>query len=212
MVASAGTYGGVPAAQRRAERRERLLDAALDLLGREGYAATTVRGVCRRARLTPRYFYESFVSLDALVVAVYDRIVEEAAATMLEALDAAPDDARAKSRAAIEAFVRHLTDDPRRLRVSVAEALGSEPLIRRRQRTLRTFAELVAAQAREFYRPPPTADRLVSTTAHLLVGGLAELLIAWHDGSLDTTIEQLIDDCTELFVATGEAARAIASR
>jgi hypothetical protein len=40
----------------------------------------------------------------------------------------------------------------------------------------------------------------------MLAGGLAEALLAWLDRSLRVTREQLIEDCTDLFVANGEAA------
>ena len=43
-------------ADRRAERRELLLDAAFDLLGTAGWSATTVRSVVERSALNPRYF------------------------------------------------------------------------------------------------------------------------------------------------------------
>src|SRR5258705_353216 len=67
MVAAAPArrYAGASADERRDERRARLLAAGLDALGTDGHRATTVRGVCARARLTPRYFYESFDDLDA---------------------------------------------------------------------------------------------------------------------------------------------------
>jgi AcrR family transcriptional regulator len=207
-----GVYGGVPAETRRADRRQRLLDAAFELLGTKGSQATTVRGVCARARLTPRYFYESFDDLDGLLVAVFDRVFEEATRRVLAAMEAAPPDPRARSRAAIETFVVPLPKDPRRTRVAFVEALGNEPVMRRRLAGMRLFAELVAAEARALYRPPPEADDLVDITATMLVGGLAELLITWVDGGLVVSREQLIDDCSELFVATGESAVAIAAR
>jgi AcrR family transcriptional regulator len=69
---------------RKAERRTLLLDATFDLLGTEGAEATTVRAVCLKARLNPRYFYESFDDLDTLVVAVYDRVVERRQRVALE--------------------------------------------------------------------------------------------------------------------------------
>jgi AcrR family transcriptional regulator len=199
-------YRGVPADERRAARRRQLLDAALEMLGDEGYARTTVRGVCRRANLTPRYFYESFDDLETLVVTVFDEVIGATTEAMIEAVEAAPHDARAKSRAAIETFVRGLTDDPRRARVAFVEALGSERLMRRRLDTLRLCSDLVAAQARAFYEPPREADTIVDLTAAVLVGGMAELLIRWLDGSLDVSREELIDHLTELFVATGENA------
>jgi AcrR family transcriptional regulator len=199
-------YGGVAASERSAARRQRLLDAGLDLLGTDGWQATTVRGVCARAKLTPRYFYESFPDLDALLLAVFDEIGAELAQAVLEAVIPPPGDAPTTARAAIGAAVDVITGDPRKGRVLFAEGIGSEALTRRRLATLRSFASMVAAQGSAFYGIGDAADPLVQTTALMLVGGLAETFMAWLDGSLNVTREQLIGDCADLFVATGEAA------
>ena len=199
-----GLYGGVIASERQAGRRVRLLEAALELLGTEGWRATTVRAICAKAKLTPRYFYESFADRDQLLVALFDELVTEAAARVLEAVEGAERDARAKARAAIGAFVELVTDDPRKARVLFMEAVGSEPLALRRFETVRMFATLVAQQGREFYGVD--GGTLADTTALMLVGGLAETLLAWLGGALRVTREQLIDDCTELFVVMGEGA------
>ena len=199
-------YGGVQASERSAARRQRLLDAGLDLLGTDGWSATTVRAVCASARLTPRYFYESFADLDALLLAVFDEVTDEVAVRALAAVTPPPGDARATARAAIAAGVEVLTDDPRKARVMFAEAMGSEALATRRRETLRGFAMLVAAQGSAFYGIGDPADRLVQLSATMLVGGLAEAFAAWLDGGVPATREQLIDECAELFVATGEAA------
>ncbi|MGH3557005.1 MAG: TetR/AcrR family transcriptional regulator, partial [Mycobacterium sp.] len=55
-------YRGVEAGDRLADRRSRLLVAGLDLLGAsdQDMSELTVRGICRRAGLAVRYFYESF--------------------------------------------------------------------------------------------------------------------------------------------------------
>ena len=63
-------WTGLPAEERALERRGLLVEAAFHLLGTEGDAATTVRAVCQRARLNPRYFYESFADRDQVVVAL----------------------------------------------------------------------------------------------------------------------------------------------
>lgn len=212
MEASARTYGGLSAGERRARRRAMLLDAGLEVCGTEGWAATTMTAVCSRARLTERYFYESFADRDELLVAVFDRIAEEAAEVVLAATERAPHDARARSRAAIEAFVELMTDDPRKGRVAFVEAMGSEALMRRRFETIRTFAALLAEQARSFYGTGPESERVLEITSFLLVGGLAETLIAWLDGHVERSRDALIEDVTDLFVATGEAAVQIAAR
>jgi AcrR family transcriptional regulator len=203
-------YGGLAAVDRRSARRERLIAAGLELLGTEGWQATTVRAVCTRAKLTPRYFYESFSDLDGLLLAVFDQLAGEAAHTVLEAVEQAPENALEKAHAAIAAFVELVTDDPRRARILFVEALGSEALTRRRFDTVRVFADLVAAQGRRFYGLERSDDPLIDATALMVVGGLAETLLAWLDGTLLVTREQLITDCTELFVATGEGAVALA--
>jgi AcrR family transcriptional regulator len=199
-----GVYAGVRASDRVAARRARLLDAALELLGTEGWQATTVRAICAEARLTPRYFYESFADRDELLVALFDQLVGEAAAHVLGAVEGAERDARAKARAAIGAFVELVTDDPRKARVLFIEAVGSERLALRRFETVRMFAGLVAQQGRQFYGVH--GGSLVETTALMLVGGLAETLLSWLDGTLAVTREQLIEDCTDLFVIMGEGA------
>lgn len=212
-MGSTRRYAGVAFAERRAARRERLLDTGLELLGSHGRQGTTVRAVCSRARLTPRYFYESFGDLDALVLAVFDQVSSGAAEVVLAAVSGDRDrDARTTARAAITAFVDYVTEDPRRARVMFIEAMGSEPLTRRRFETLRMFAGLIASEAREFYGMPDADEALVQTSALMLAGGLAETLLAWLDGSLDTTREQLIADCTDLFAAAGETAVVMARR
>jgi AcrR family transcriptional regulator len=54
---SGRSYGGESANDRLARRRRQLLDAGLELFGTTGYRATTVRQLCREARVSDRYFY-----------------------------------------------------------------------------------------------------------------------------------------------------------
>src|SRR3954468_13388913 len=92
-------YRGVPADERREQRRQRLVETALDCLHDEGLAGVSVRSVCARARLTPRYFYESFADLDELLVATVDAVCDEVATSGLAALDAARPELPAQVRA-----------------------------------------------------------------------------------------------------------------
>jgi AcrR family transcriptional regulator len=204
-TAPTGRYRGIPAAERRAERRERLLDAGLQILGSEGWQATTVRGVCEQARLNPRYFYESFSGLDELLVAVFDRIAAEAVDAVLQAVSEHPDDPAATARATIGAFVDLMTADPRKGRVAFVEAMGSEALMRRRLDTMQQFAELVAEYARETYGADAGDEETAQLTAQMLVGGLTEALIAWLEGRLQVSRERLVEHCAALFIAAANA-------
>ena len=211
-VSATRVYGGISADDRVGARRARLMAAALDLMGTEGWSATSVRAVCRHAGLTPRFFYESFDDLDELAVAVFDDIVVRATSAILEAVRDAPADPAAQARAAIATFVDQLTQDPRRARVVFAEALGSEALARRRLQAMRAMARLIADHGRLAYGAPPETDTLVEITASLLAGGIAELLIAWLDGAIDAARDELVEDCAALFMVTAEGAAAIGRR
>ncbi len=212
----AGTrWRGMPAHERQAERRRLLVDAALDMLGSHGLAGTTVRGVCEATKLNPRYFYESFDDLDALLVAVFDQVATDAFELMLtaaqaqvEAAGGAEPDPLTMSRATIGAFVRHLVEDPRRARVLFAEGLSNAPLMRRRIEAMHSLTQLLEYQAAE--RSPAAVDPVVKVAAILVVGGMSELMLAWLDGRLDVTVDELVDNAAALFVATAEAAQRIA--
>src|SRR5437879_9358777 len=115
-------YGGVSAADRVAARREKLLDAALELYGTRGFAATGVKEVCRQAGLTDRYFYESFRDSGELFTAVFDRATSDLFALVAQKVSEVPPEPEAQVQAAIETFVRALADDPRKARVIFGES------------------------------------------------------------------------------------------
>jgi AcrR family transcriptional regulator len=198
---TSGVYGGIPADERRAERRERLLHAGLEVLGTEGWQSTTVRGICKQARLNARYFYESFSGLDELLVAVFDRIVADAIDAVLAALARAPQTAKDQARAAVSTFVTSTTEDPRKARVAFIEAMGSEALMRRRLDALQDFANLTSGYALQFHASDGLDEKAAAVNAQVLSGGLIEAIVAWLEGRLDVTREQLIEHCTALFVA-----------
>ena len=206
------SWAGVAPSDRQAERRSLLLDAAFELLGTEGSGATTVRAICARARLNPRYFYESFGSLDELIVAVYDRVVEELGAEVVAALEAAGDDATGQMAAVVRTTVEFVDGDRRRARVLYVEALDNAALNRRRIETGHAVVAFVEAAAAERHDRLPAGDHIGRVGAAVLVGGFGELLVAWLDGRIDMSREQLIEDATALFLALGDAAAGIAAR
>ncbi|MEV0664544.1 TetR/AcrR family transcriptional regulator [Actinomadura luteofluorescens] len=204
-------YGGVTAERRRADRRAALLDAALDLLAAEGVRGTSLRAVCARAGLNPRYFYESFTDLDALLAEVHDRIVTEIAEAAARGVAAAGPDAglRATVRSAAVTALDTGRADPRKIRVMLVEATASPVLRARQHAARRDYTRRVIEYARTFYDIPPGADAHVHFVATMLVAGWNENLIAWLDGELKTTLAGLADmfaDAAEA-LATHAAAR-----
>jgi AcrR family transcriptional regulator len=200
-------YRGVSADDRRAERRARLIEAGLDVLGAEGLASTTMTAVCARAGLTERYFYESFRDRDELLQAVFDAFSEETDDAVQAALAAAPPDLFERCRAAAGALITVLTEDPRKARAYV-EAIGSEALKERRADAVRAYAAMLAHELRALHGLGAKRYRARLRLATLvLIGGVAEAVTAWLEGELELSRDQLVDECARLCVAAADALR-----
>jgi len=202
MATGQRVYGGVTGEDRRAERRAQLIEAGLAMLGTaDGEPGLTVRGVCAEAGLAARYFYESFSDRDALAVAVFDRVVSEVAEAALRAAESAAGP-EPKARAALGALVGSIAEDPRRGRLLFSPALNSPVLAERRVDSTRMFVRLLRQQAREVY----DAERgtRADVLADFLVGGLAQALSSWLAGTLRATEDELVEHCTQIFLAVGE--------
>lgn len=189
------------AERRRDGRRIRLIDAGLEVIGTHGWARTSVRQVCHEAGLTERYFYESFPDREAILLAVFESVADSCTHAVLTAYAQAPDDTRAKLRAAIGAAFEMLTDDPRKGRVLLLEAGGDDQLQLRRQRLAMSSASLLAdITQHHFDRDLDRGD--LDLTALAVVGAQTQLATAWLSGGLSVSRERLIEHLIELHLAS----------
>jgi AcrR family transcriptional regulator len=195
-------WGGTTLDKRQLERREQLLAAGYTLLGEQGAAAVTVRGVTRTAKLSERYFYESFKNRDELLLVVHDRIAEQARGVITAAIAALAGDERTSPQtiatAGLTAFTDFLEQDRRRGRVLLQEAFANEVLVRRGVELLPSFALLVVEQISANFEGLDETDSTLSAVA--IVGALAHLYLGWIDGSIAVSRERLIDHATGLIL------------
>jgi AcrR family transcriptional regulator len=193
---SARPYRGVRAAERLATRRGRLLAAGLDLLGAEqqDISALTVRGVCRRAGLAARYFYESFTDKDEFVGRVFDWVVADLAATTAAAVAAAP--VHEQSRAGMANIVRTIAGDTRIGRLLFSSQLADAVIARKRAESSALFAILSGQHAGDTLRMP--ANDRIKAGAHFAVGGVAQTISAWLAGDVQLEPDQLVDQLASL--------------
>jgi AcrR family transcriptional regulator len=203
-------WRGIEPDARTAERRQRLIDAAIDLLSTEGLSGTTVRAVCARAGLHSRYFYESFEDIDTLLVAVFDQLSASFLEEVSAAAEAAPDDPKARLQAAVQKSAEIVTRQTHLVRILNVEAIGNEQLNRRRIRMLHDIAAMIEQDAYRVYGAPAQGEQIGTLSARFLAAGFAELLIAWVEGQLDADAEELAADATELMLAVSEKARQLA--
>lgn len=195
-------YRGVQAAERLAARRRRLLTAGLDLLGADqpDLSELTVRGVCGRAGLSARYFYESFIDKDEFVGGVFDWVVAELAATTQAAVAAMPE--RGQARAAMANVVRTIAADARIGRLLFSTQLANAVVVRKRAESSALFAMLSGQYAVDTLRAP--ANDRVKAAAHFAVGGVGQTISAWLAGDVALDPDQLADHLGSLLVELTE--------
>jgi len=206
MTQTGRAYGGVPAQQRQAERRDRLVDAALEVIGSDGTNALTVHRVCRKAGLNERYFYESFRDRDQVITAVADAVSERLVTAILGALSSAADDPRALATAAIGAGVDLLADD-RRTATLMLESAAHPILAPLRLELTQALVGLITEHALVTLHldRTPAVEREATFSATMLLGGLIEVFSAWARGQLELSRDELVASCVETFLAVGDA-------
>ena len=201
---AARLYRGIEPSERHAQRRERLLQAGLEVFGTSGYASSSIRAVGAAASLNTRYFYESFSDREDLLYHVYKRIVGEVAAAVVE-VTAQAETIEEKAYAGLRVSWTILTEDPRKARVLALEVVGvSDRLERFRRENRHAFADLLLANSRPITGELLRLDPVL--TARSLMGAVLDLLVDWINGDLDATVEEIVDHFTRLFTAVVSAA------
>lgn len=193
-------YRGVSAADRVTERRERLLEAGLDLLGERGIAGVTMSGTCRRARLTDRYFYESFRNRDELLLAMLARSVQTINERIVLALDRAGPSPHERLRAALDTGLQVFLDDPRQARAFL-EASADPSLREPMTAALGAYARAVAHELGGGRRRSEQDAVRFELAATILVSGIARVAEAWLQGAIAMSREEVIEECTHLYEA-----------
>ena len=191
-------YAGRSPDERRQQRRQRLLDAGLQVFGTVGYDEATITLLCGTARVGTKAFYDEFPSREALLLAVATDIVATAAVHLEQALVAAPRNLERRVRAGLTAYIGHLTEDPRRVRIAYRE-IRVAPLEAERQFASVAFASLVNEQVAELGIGGHARDNLLLALA--LTGGVGELLNHWTSAVDKPPTEKLVQELTRLFVA-----------
>ncbi|MGW5311208.1 TetR/AcrR family transcriptional regulator [Nocardia thailandica] len=189
---------GLDAEERRARRRAQLLDAAFELIARDGYSGTSIEQIAQTAFVGNKAFYEQFAGKEdcylALLQVISGRIQEQVAAALTEA--GLGDDAPA---AVIAAFAHALVDDPRVAAVTFGEASGISPRVEAHRRANRRWA---AEFLENLWRREGivTGDPGIDTRALAVstIGGLFDTVADWlhHTEAREEDIDTLITDLT----------------
>ena len=205
MTASVATskrnFRGVSPEDRKAERRKRLIEAGLQAFGLHGFHAVGVRDICGVAKLTERYFYESFGNREALFVAVYTEAAQRIRSAIAEAHAAARPEATAFARAGLEATLRTFRDDPRIARILLLESLAVGSVGEARLVESQAFADEIAAITKAFH--PDISDKHLSADliGNGLYGSTVYIAMRWAFEGFREPLETVLEHCLLFYEA-----------
>ncbi len=179
------------------ERRRRLIEAAIDLVGESGTCAATTRGIAARAGMPLASFHYAFASQQELMMAVLHTLVEREIADHGELQLSGANQVEVM----LSALMRHLADVERRtndyralqeLSLYAQHIPGFEglPAVFRQRRITRVHDKLVAyQQARRATYDRPVLD-LAKTLVLFADGITVSLLTGRHPDELRESLER----------------------
>jgi AcrR family transcriptional regulator len=207
MAQGAGAHGrmyrGVDTEQRRAERRERLLEAALDEFTTRGYHKTKIADLCAKAGVSTRNFYEKFASKEALLLELHAHINTIAMKRMLPVLESLSEvDALTRITTLVDAFVSAVTSDPRYPRLNYVEAPGiSQAMERQHQDWFKRYVDFIASECDRAAADGLAPVRDYRLTAIALVGAVTGLVREWQAHEPPLPADAVANEIREIFIA-----------
>ena len=195
-------YRGVSSEQRRAERRGKLIAAAIAVYGERGYRQSTVKAVCEAAGLTERYFYESFENSEELLVTSFNAVTYAVFDEITAASRAAGRGRVARARAMLDAYFSALQREPASARVYLVEIRGvSREVDKAFDAALRAIGAEVARQIVPVGAAP---DELLQAG---IVGGVMHIALRWIDNGYQPPLTQVTDAALRLGMVLARPAR-----
>jgi AcrR family transcriptional regulator len=196
-------YGGVPPEQRRAERREKLLTAALELFTSRGYQQSKITELCALAGVSTRNFYEEFTGKEQVLLNLHARIntlaMDHVVAVVEKLKDADP---VTRIFQLLDAFVESVTSDPRLPRLNYVEAVGvSAELEAQHQEWVDKWADFIEAEADRAAQSGLAPRRNFRLTSIALVGAATGLLREWQAHDPPLPADQVAEELRGLMLA-----------
>lgn len=199
------TYAGKAATQRQQERRKKLVNAGISLIGRDGFAVVTIDAVCAEAGLTKRYFYESFASRESLLMASYEAVTREYLQAILLATTPHLHDARILVRAGLTETFGFVRRHPEKGRLLMIEAMSVRGQLGRVYgERYDEFVMLLIEFTRPFLMQAAPADALFKIMAKAMVGALIHLCQGWIATDFKQPEQELVDGMERVMAGAGK--------
>lgn len=176
-------------------KQRRIMDALAELTAEQGYDATKISDIVRRAGVARKTLYDNFEGKEEVFLAAFDAARDEVLRRVEEGGADADGDWQERIEGGLAAFLGFVAEQPALARMCMIEALSATPQTTKRyEDALDTFVELTR-------RALPQDERLPHTIAETLVGGVAWIVYQQIRRGESERAEDLLPELTEFMLA-----------
>jgi AcrR family transcriptional regulator len=176
-------------------KQRRIMDALAELTSEQGYEATKISDIVKRAGVARKTLYDNFEGKEEVFLAAFDAARDEVLRRVEEAGADKDEDWRGRIAGGLAAFLGFVAEQPTLARMCMVEALSATPATTKRyEDSLETFVELTEQAL-------PADEQLPDTIAETLVGGVAWIIYQQIRRGEAERAEDLLPELTEFMVA-----------
>lgn len=196
-------FKGMSLSERKQARREKLIEAGIQAYGTHGFFSVTVKDICNEAKLTERYFYESFKKSENLFQTIFLQLIENLQQTLMQAIMQASPDPLKMIDAGLHAFFSLLQDDPRTARIIYIDAMLVQELHNHAtiRETMARFDRIIHAFVTLMMPHTHLTEQQISLIATGLNGYVTQIAVRWVMGGFKLPLDEVVQSCRVVFLA-----------
>jgi AcrR family transcriptional regulator len=176
-------------------KQRRIMDALAELTAEQGYEATKISDIVKRAGVARKTLYDNFEGKEEVFLAAFDAARDEVMRRVEEGGADVDGDWQERIEGGLAAFLGFVAEQPTVARMCMIEALSATPMTTKRyEDALEAFVDLAR-------RTLPEDDRLPDTIAETLVGGVAWIVYQQIRRGETERAEDLLPELTEFMMA-----------
>lgn len=120
-------WGAKTGEERKAERRRKLMRAAVELYGQQGFRNVSVKSVCAFAGLSERYLYESFENGEDLLRQCFTQVTRDLFRKLDKKIDTTKGTSTIKLAAALSVYLEYIKQNPPAARLFLFDMTNISP-------------------------------------------------------------------------------------
>ncbi|MFH7766016.1 TetR/AcrR family transcriptional regulator [Acinetobacter sp. BSP-28] len=196
-------FKGMSLTERKQARREKLIEAGIEAYGTHGFFAVTVKDICNEAKLTERYFYESFKKSDELFQTIFLKLIDQLQHNVTQAIMQASTDPRKMIEAGLTALLTTLKDNPGMARIIYIDAMLVQELHNQAtiHETMSRFDRMIHAFVMLMMPNINRSEREISMISTGLNGYVTQIAIRWVVSGFKLSIEEVLSSCSIVFLS-----------